>query len=288
MVIDSHTHAWGPSVEAHPWVNDELIAVARERPTATTYTAEELLSDTRDMGIDRAVIVGYPITDWRDNWYVHKAVIEHDELNGVVLLDPFAEDATMKLRESMAIDGILGFRLGVIHEYDAMWSQESPKANWLLDAIDKTDFWETVRQTNAIVQLLVHYDQLNQVLELVQEYPDLTYIVDHLARVDPEHSPDEGGFATFADLAEFDTVLTKVSALPFLSNEGFPYKDLHGHLAWLLDAFEANRLLWGSDYQFESNLATYEQTLEWMKDAECLSRTDIKWLTERTFKHRLM
>lgn len=32
------------------------------------YTADRLLADLDRNGIDEAVVVGYPICDWTDNW----------------------------------------------------------------------------------------------------------------------------------------------------------------------------------------------------------------------------
>lgn len=144
MVIDSHTHAWGLPDEKHPWVNSDIIQRVDTFSTDVAYTAEKLLGDMSETGIDKAVVVGYPICEWTDNWYTVKVAAEYDRLSGIVMVDPFAENAADQLRDLMANKGILGFRLGAICTYDQMWESFDPSADWLQNAIDETAFWEAV------------------------------------------------------------------------------------------------------------------------------------------------
>lgn len=78
--------------------------------------------------------------------------------------------------------------------------------------------------------ILAHVDQLDQVVELVEAYPDLTYLVDHFSHGDPNESPSESAFARYADLAEFDTTHPKVSEMQHNSKAGFPYEAMHDHV----------------------------------------------------------
>jgi hypothetical protein len=142
-----------------------------------------------DAGINEAVVVGYPITDWTDNWYTEKAARENDRLYGVGMLNQFADGAEDALREMMAVDGMLGFRLGAVCPYDEMWERFDYGQTWLRDAIAETDFWEAVRETDALVQIMAHTSQMDQALELVETYPDLAYAFDHYAHADAADDP---------------------------------------------------------------------------------------------------
>lgn len=288
MVIDTHTHAWGPDTDEHPWVNNQIIETVQSSPIDDVYTVESLLSDMDSVGIKEAVLVGFPICDWRDNWYTIDVVDRFDRLYGIVMLNPFEPNADQKLREAMAVDGVIGFRLGVLFSYDSMWRTADSKTTWLLDALDQKEFWTAAKETNAVVQLLVHYQQLDQVLALVKRYPSLTYVVDHLARVDPSIPPNRSEFRMFEDLAAYDNVFIKLSALPYLSDESFPFADVHRHVTWLLNQFGHKRTMWGSDYQVESKFATYQETLQWIDYIDELSAGDRKWITERTFQRQIL
>lgn len=284
MVLDPHTHAWGPPSRDLPWVNGELAEIVDGFGVETVYTAERLLDDMDRAGIDEAVVVGYPICEWTDNRYTEEVAAEFDRLHGIDMLDPFAEDAAETLRESMAVDGILGFRLGAACPYDRMWRGFDPSVTWLRDAIEEEAFWEAAHETDAVVQILAAGSQLDQAIELVDEHPELTYLFDHFAHVDPEKPPDAEPFSRFADLAEYENVAVKVSEAVHMSNESFPYRDLHDHVRWLLDRFGRERVIWGSDFPNVSDEADYVETLTWLRHVEGLSATDREWLTERAFR----
>ncbi|WP_101296188.1 amidohydrolase family protein [Halegenticoccus soli] len=283
-MLDTHTHAWGPPTPEHPWTNGPLVEEYVDSfSVSTVYRSEALLKDMDEVGVDEAVVVGYPIGEWTDNWYTERAA-GHDRLYGVVLLDQFADGAADELRQSMAVDGVIGFRLGAICPYDRMWETFDPDVTWLRDAINETEFWEAARQTDAFVQILAHREQLDQAVELVETYPDLTYAFDHFAHADPTVSPEEGSFSRFADLAEYENVTVKVSEIPHLSNEAFPYEDMHDHVRWLLETFGQERVIWGSDYPNVSDIATYEESLRWIEYVDGLSTADREWITEKAFR----
>jgi len=283
MVIDTHTHAWGPPSRAHPWVNGPIVDLVDEFDVPTVYTADDLLADMDAVGVDEAVVVGYPICEWTDNWYTIECVESHDRLHGVVMLDQFAEGAAERLRKCMAVDGVLGFRLGAICPYDRMWETFDPGAEWLRDAVDETAFWEAARDTDALVQILADTAQLDQVVELVETFPELSYAIDHFAHADPSAPPEESAFSELAALAEYD-VAVKVSEIPHHSDEAFPYRDMHEHVRWLLETFGRERVVWGSDFPNVSDVATYEESLRWLERVDGLSEKDRKWLTGRAYE----
>jgi predicted TIM-barrel fold metal-dependent hydrolase len=287
MVLDTHTHAWGPPSEAHPWVNETIVEYVDRFSVDTVYTAEKLLADMDRVGVDEAVLVGYPICDWTDNWYTVAAAREFDRLYGVVMVDQFAPDAAATLRELMAVDDVLGFRLGVASAYDHMWEAHDPDGpvTWLLDAIEETEFWEAAHETDALVQLTGAAYQTDQLLELVDTYPDLTYVFDAFGPVGGDGAPIEGLRENVEPFADYDTVGVKVSHAPFVSDEPYPYEDLHECVHWLLDTFGRDRVAWGSDFpnvtRYEGT--TYPETLDWLDEVDDLSEADRRWLESRAF-----
>lgn len=284
MVLDTHTHVWEPPSDAHPWITTEIMADVETFSVSPVYTADRLLADMDRAGIDEAVVVNYALTDWQDNIHVIRAVEEHDRLSGIVTVDVFADDAADHLRDLLAIDGILGFRLGAICPREQMWRTFDPSTTWLSDAIEETAIWAVAREADALVQILAHVDQLDQAIDLVERYPDLTYVFDHFAHAAPTTLPAEGSFSRFADLAAFDGVGVKVSEIVHRSNEEFPYTDVHGHVRWLVDTFGRERVCWGSDFPNVSDAATYEESLGWLDHVDGLTETDREWLTGRSFR----
>lgn len=283
MIIDSHTHAWGRPSPEHPWVNGDIVDLVETFDVPAVYDVDRLLSDMDGAGVDEAVVVGYPICEWTDNWYTVEAA-SHDRLSGIVMVDQFADGAADHLRNLMANDGVLGFRLGAICPYDRMWETFDPTVDWLLDAIEERAFWAAAQETDAVVQVLAHVDQLDQVAALVDAYPDLTYLVDHFSHADPGVSPDESSFSTYADLAEYDNVYAKLSEVQHRSQEAHPYEDVHDHVRWFLEEFGRERLVWGADYPNVSDVATYEECVTWLERVPELGETDLRWLRGRAFE----
>lgn len=288
MVYDTHTHSWAPPTPEHPWTNGPLVEdFANHFSTDIVYQAEKLLADMDKADVDEAVVVGYPITDWTDNWYTIKAADYNDRLTGIAMIDQFADDAADQLSEIMTQEGMLGFRLGAVCPYDQMWQTFDYDETWLRDAIGETEFWETAVETDAIVQLMAHTSQLDQAFELVETYPSLRYTFDHFAHADADDDPDES-FAGFESLAEYDTVTVKISEVAHVSNEGYPYEDTYDHVRWLLDTFGPERVFWGSDFPNVSHpefgKMRYEQTLTWLDHVPFLSDTDREWLTDKAFR----
>ncbi|QRV17806.1 amidohydrolase (plasmid) [Haloterrigena salifodinae] len=283
-MLDTHTHAWARPNRNHPWVNGPLVETVDEFSVDAVYTAEKLLEDMDSVGIDEAVVVGYPICEWTDNWYTVQCVEEHDDLTGIVMLDPFADDAADQLREAMAVDGVLGFRLGAICPYDRMWKMFDPTVSWLRDAIDETEFWTAARETDALVQILAHVDQLEQVLDLVETYPELSYALDHFCHAGPDVPPGKALAALEPLAGDECDVAVKISEVVHRSEEEFPYRDMHDHVRWLLETFGRERVVWGSDFPNVSDEANYAESLEWLQHVDCLSKNDCKWLTERSIR----
>jgi predicted TIM-barrel fold metal-dependent hydrolase len=87
--------------------------------------------------------------------------------------------------------------------------------------------------------------------ELVQRYPGLTFVIDHLGisqpPLDPRDSPPFAALADVLALGAFPNVGVKVCGAVALSQEPYPHADVWPHLRALVDAFGADRLLWASD-----------------------------------------
>ncbi|MFC7203134.1 L-rhamnono-1,4-lactonase [Haloferax namakaokahaiae] len=286
-MIDTHTHAWGAANRDHPWVNGPILDLVESFDVHTVYTAERLLRDMDKNGVDEAVVVGYPITEWTDNWYTRHVASEYDRLHGIVMLDPFADDALERLEACMETDGVLGFRLGAACPYDQMWETFDPSVAWLRESIEQTEFWEAALEHDAAVQILCDHSQLDQALELVDAYPELTYLFDHFAHASPKTPTSEGTFAQFEDLAAYENVAVKVSEIVHMSDTSFPYEDMHDHVRWFLDTFGRERVIWGSDYPNVSDVASYAEAIHWLKQVDSVSEKDRSWLTEKAFRRHL-
>lgn len=274
-VIDAHTHAWGPPTPAHPWTNESIMGLVSEFDVDPVYSADDLVADMDRLRIDEAVVVGYPIVDWTDNWYTLRAAAEYERLSGIVMLDHFGEDAVEIAAGTLAQPGIIGLRIAPGQPYERMWRGGSgvEDPDWLSDAIERESFWTAVRETGSIVTLAGVGGQLDRITELIERYPDLTYLFDGYGSLSAASTEAERD--RFAQFAAFEDVGVKASHTPFVSEENFPYHDVHELLAWLIDVFGVDRVVWGSDFpNVTSRDVSYAEAFNWLHHVEELSRTE--------------
>lgn len=125
------------------------------------------------------------IWDWTDDWRTLQTAVKQERLYGIVMLDQFADGAAEKLRKYMVTDGIHWSRSEAACPYNRMRNTFNPTVEWLRDAIDEAAFWVAAIETDAITQILCDHSQLDQALELVDSYPEFTYIFYHFAYADP-------------------------------------------------------------------------------------------------------
>ncbi|HET9073362.1 MAG TPA: amidohydrolase family protein [Solirubrobacteraceae bacterium] len=84
------------------------------------------------------------------------------------------------------------------------------------------------------------------------------------------------------EFAAFPEVRVKISGLPEVSTQGFPFADVHEHLARAVEQFGADRLIWGSNHPVVLPWCTYAESLRYLDACEFLSASDRRWLVSRT------
>jgi len=147
---------------------------------------------------------------------------------------------------------------------------------------------------------------LSRAADIAARFPRLVLIVDHLGlRQPPLDSPEDPPFKSLPqllDLARFPNVNVKLCGLPSLSREPYPYRDLAPQLRAVVDAFGADRLMWGSDitrfagrigigrFQLPRTLGhypgkhTYAESLHLVRDSDVLTAREKEAILEGTVR----
>ena len=89
---------------------------------------------------------------------------------------------------------------------------------------------------------------LPKVGEVAERHPRLKLIIDHLGR--PSGTKDDAAWANLPEmlaLAKHPNVAIKATGAPSYSSEAYPYRNIHGHLRRIYDAFGPERMFWGTD-----------------------------------------
>ncbi|MFP8953473.1 amidohydrolase family protein [Natrialbaceae archaeon A-arb3/5] len=283
-VIDTHTHAWGRSTDELPW-QAEVLPPEWDGP----YTHEDLIADMDAAGVSESVIVTTPLygRGVRANEYTMRSIEAHpDRLYGVGLLDFFQSDADAAVESLQRVTGhprMLGVRMHAALEYEQIPTTVDRNGDWLLD--DRLEpVWRAAADLDTCIFVFPKAQQLDQLVELADRYPETTIVVDHMAWPDETTASDEEPWTEFGALAAHENVYVKVSSVPRSATERWPYEDMHGYVRNLLEWFGPERLMLGSDYPWMDTWATYDDCLSWIETVESLSRRDRAFLSYRTFE----
>jgi len=233
MIVDTHVHIWEIDPPRYP-----------VGPTAPGWksepdepaTADELIADMDANGVDRSVIVQTSWSTW-DNGYMADSVVRFpDRFIGHGMIDPQDPLNADRVRYWMQKRGLVGFRFHPMYY---------PQEQILLTA-QNGPMWEELAASGAVVQFHMRAQDAVQIAEIARRYPQMKLLLDHMGY--PDLKAAREAFEPIVELARFDNVHVKISDVKGRSAEDFPFADIHPFIQWLLDAFGAERALWGTGY----------------------------------------
>src|SRR6476620_11454173 len=216
-VIDIHPHVVSPDTKRYPLapLGGKQSAWSRERPTPY----QTLLAAMDDAGVDKAAIVQTSTAYGYDNSYVADSVTAvPSRFTGVYSIDVLAPDA-VKTFDYWLARGCAGMRLFTTG------STLPDQATWFVDP--KTyPFWEHAAAKNIPVCMQMKQEGLPLLRQIMDCFPKVTIILDHLARAPFADGPPYKAAAEFLELAKYMQVclkITPVNVTPKRWGKGAPY-----------------------------------------------------------------
>lgn len=245
MIVDAHTHIWSPNPRAYPWAPHDQVPVSTERAGV-----EDLLN-----AFDRAGVAGglclQPRVYGYDHAYLTSALQAYpDRLAGVCTINPVRPSGPAELRCLVKEHRYRGLRLNPMADADPAW----------LDGPEGEPLWREAAELALVVSVLINPGQLPRLLAVARRFRELPIVVDHLGRCTPQTPSDQ--VKDLVQMAQLPNVSIKISALSTLSNEPYPYQDLHPLIEACYQSFGPERLLWGTDFPHILAAGPYHLTLD--------------------------
>src|ERR1700736_4511923 len=269
--IDIHPHIVSPDTKRYPLapLGGKQSAWSSERPT----TYQMLLQAMDEAGVAKAAIVHSSTAYGYDNSYVADAVAAvPSRFTGVYSIDAMAPDV-LKTFDAWLARGCTGMRLFTTG------STLPDQATWFVDP--KTyPFWEHASAKNIPVCMQMKQEGLPLLRQIMDRFPKVTMILDHLARAPFEDGPPYQSAAEFFELARYKQVylkITPVNVMPKSWGRGAP----DTFFGKLVDTFGASRIDWGSN--FPNSVGTLSEILAAGRKAFSLAKpSDQDWIFGKT------
>jgi L-fuconolactonase len=262
VIVDSHQHVWDLTRAAYPWLGPDLSPIDR------TIDFSGALPSMRAAGVDATVLV-QAADNAEDTANLIRTADQHPEVVGIVAWVPLDQPhaAFRMLDEYRSDRRIVGVR-NLLHA--------RPDPRWVLS--DDVDSGLGVLETAGLTFDYVTGGPaaLAHVPTISSRHPELSIVIDHLGK------PPIGGTGeertSWRDLirkaAAHPRVFAKISGLyASVGNlDGWTVDAVRPFLEDALDAFGADRLMFGSDWPISLLAGGYERT--WWAVTEMVSGLD--------------
>lgn len=226
--IDCHHHLFDP--RRYPYVADTAYRPeGHEIGSLTQYRAV-----MQAYNIQHSLIVG-PTSGYNtDNRCLLAALAEYPGLfRGIAVVPP---DIDSQALAALKGQGVVGIALNVAMLGTAPFV-----------AIDT--LMGRLAELDLFAQIQVMDDQLPALLPLLQR-TSTRLLIDHSGRPDVAAGLQQAAFQALLGLAGTERTYVKLSGLSKFSRQPYPYADGLPYQQALLQAFGAERCLWGSDWPF--------------------------------------
>ncbi|MFJ8951341.1 amidohydrolase family protein [Streptomyces sp. NPDC102381] len=237
-IVDAHCHIISQDETAYPRapLGGKQSTWAATRPV----TAEGMISRMDDTGIDQAVLVQATTNYGYDNSYVLDSCRRWPErFVAVGTVDPLRPDAATSLKSAVGDGGLSGVRLFT------SGSTVPTQGEWFA-APETYPFWEQAGELGVPVCLQMRLGPATkQLVELLERFPGVTVLLDHIGYPDIAASPAQAG-AEVAELGVHPGLHLKLTHrnLERLQDAGERAGDF---LTPVVEAFGAERIAWGSN-----------------------------------------
>ncbi|MEZ5356170.1 MAG: amidohydrolase family protein [Bryobacteraceae bacterium] len=262
-IVDSHVHVWKRDPR-FPWAKETT------RPPEEDRSAEMLLDLMKANGVARTVIIQVIHYRW-DNAYLADVLKRYPKMfHGVARVnpeDPAAPDHLAKLVQEQRFRGV---RLS---------PNASAAGDWIRGPL-MPPLWKRCEQLKVPMTLLAPVSRMPDAAKLIERYPDLTVVIDHMAD-SPIDKPEE--LQKLLALARYPKVFVKLSHAWSLSKQEFPWRDTWTQIKRLRDGFGAERLMWGTDWPVSLRHASYVQALRLYRDVlDVFNAGEKAWILGKT------
>lgn len=264
MKIDAHQHFWNYNPHRDTWIDASMQAIQKD------FMPPDLLPHLQQHDFDGCVAV-QAAQSHSETQFLLNLAREYPWVKKVVgWIDLRSATLEQSLDEWKGYRQLAGFRQ-ILQDLDPAVMYE-PDFRAGIQHIGDRGF---------TYDLLIYPQHLDAAIDLVRNYPDQRFVIDHLAKPDIRSGNSKTWQTGIKKIAELDNVYCKFSGMVTEADwNNWTIEDLEPYLDTILNCFGPERLMYGSDWPVALLAASYDDVVDVaMHFIEPLSRTE---------QHRLM
>ena len=251
MLIDAHHHLWHPEHRAYPWLTGAAL-----KPIMKAYSVDDLRVATAGQ-VDHTVLVQTVGEHAETVEFLATASASAGLIAGVVgwvdLTAPDVPEQIARLRAAPGGQLLVGVRHQVQDERDPAW-------------LSRPEVLRGIRAVGAaglVFDLLVLTSHLERARSVVAALPEVSFVLDHLAKPPIADGGWQPWALRLANLAELPNVTAKISGLVTEARwDGWEPSQIAPYAELAFEVFGAHRLMFGSDWPVCTLAARYPDVLD--------------------------
>lgn len=245
--MDSHQHFWQVGRFDYPWMTPEVEVLCRD------YLPAALAPVLKRNGVEKTILVQASNSLEETRWLLELAD-QNSFIAGVVgWIDLTGDEFEDQLDEFSAHPRFKGVRHLVESERQDDWlGQPRVLANL-----------RTLATREIAYDLLIHTRHLKYASMVADSCPELSLVVDHLAKPPIARGEFDDWARGLRELATRSNVWCKLSGLVTEADwTGWQVEDLKRYVDFALEVFGPQRMMFGSDWPVCLLAASYDQVFD--------------------------
>ncbi len=249
--IDAHQHFWFYKAERDTWIDDSMSVLKQN------FLPEDLEPLMDEAGMDGCVSVQAGQSE-KETHFLLNLANAFDIVKGVVgWVDLRADDLDARLDHFDRFPPLKGFRHIL---------EEDPDPE-LITKPNFQDGLKALAERGYTYDILIYAHQLEQTVKAIEELPEMSLVIDHLAKPEIEAGWVEEWESWLRKLSSYEHVHCKLSGLVTEAHwEEWETSDLQPYLDIAYDVFGPGRLMVGSDWPVCTLAASYSEVIEVIED----------------------
>ena len=230
--IDAHQHFWRYHPVQHSWINDEMAVIRKD------FLPEDLQPVLQENGVEGCIAVQADQTEAETDFLLQLAA-ENNFIKGVVgWVDLQAKNLQDRLEHYAHFPVIKGFRHIL----------QGEKPEFMLQSSFKNGFG-LFKYYNFTYDILIYPRHLPAALQLVKQFPDVQFVIDHIAKPYIKNGLIDKWKEDMIAIAQYPNVHCKISGMVTEADmRNWKQPDFTPYLDVVTEAFGINRIMYGSDW----------------------------------------